>query len=449
MKGEAIGWIQKVSSFLRRYLEPGEALLVAYSGGPDSTALAVLLRDLGYRPHLAYLNHNLRGKASEEEEAWVQAFARAQGYPLYVRRLALQELAGEGSLQMRARRLRYAWLEELLTQGGFRWGATAHTRDDAVETLLYSLLRGREIAIWKGIPPRRGKWLRPLLAASRAQLIAYLRAKGVPYHLDASNYTPKYLRNQVRWGILPALRRIHPGVEKTLLEKASLYALQLWRLERLYQRRAQRAICAAPFGEELRGALPEDVFWAVAKRRWRLSYTEIQALWRLLKKGRSGGKVITRRYLFVRTPAGLEVGQAHLWQPDWPPLFIEAPGWEGRWGLWQLRLGEGSPPPGALAWDSNRIALPLQVRLWQKGDRFTPLGLEGHHKRVSDIWPEIGWYGFRRQHAFVVEDATGRIVGVAGYRVAHLTAPIDAAAPCVYLWAEYGPTPSGAGFSIG
>ncbi len=431
--------MERVASFLRRYLQPGDSLLVAFSGGPDSVGLVACLQELGYKPCLAYVNHHLRGEASLEEEAWVRAFAERNAIPLWVCSLSPQDLKGPGGAQATARRLRYAWMEKLLEEQGLAWAATAHTWDDQVETLLYRLVRSAAPEVWSGIPARRGRWLRPLLQVRRTELLAFLREKGLSYRLDSSNYTPRYLRNQLRWWVLPALYRLNPSLPAMLEEKWRLYRLQRRRLAALYQRWAARSFQPQPYGVLLRQKLPWDAFWVVAKKRWRLSRTETQAVWCLWQAGTVGASRTAQGYRFVRVPEGLQVGQAELWQPVWAPLYLHVEPFQGQWGLWRIEAGITSLPPAeALVWDAAQLSFPLRVRLWRPGDRMAPAGLGGHHKRLSDVWPEVGYYGFIRRHAFVVEEATGTIVGAVGYRVAEGTAPQPHTQAFFYLRAQYG-----------
>ncbi|GIV25459.1 MAG: hypothetical protein KatS3mg026_1151 [Bacteroidia bacterium] len=440
--GEVPPFLRRVASFLQRYLKPGEPLLVAFSGGPDSVGLVACLQELGYPFALAYVNYHLRGAESLEEEAWVRAFAEKHALPLYVRSLAPEDLQGPGGRQAQARRLRYAWMERLLQDQGLAWGATAHTWDDQVETLLYRLVRGAGPGIWEGIPARRGPWLRPLLQVRRAELLAFLREKGLSYRLDSSNYTPLYLRNQVRWWVLPALYRLNPSLSALLQEKWRLYQKQRRRLEALYDRWAARTFQPQPYGVLLGRKLPWDAFWVLAKKRWRLSRAEIQAVWRLWHQGTVGAARAAQEYQFVRVPHGLQVGRAEFWEPAWEPLRLLPEPLRCEWGLWRIEVGVSSAlPEEALVWDRERLAFPLSLRLWKQGDKIAPAGLGGHHKRLSDVWPEVGLYGFARRHAFVVEDATGRIVGAAGYRVAEGAAPGPHTQTFFYLRAQYGQSP--------
>ncbi|GIV23562.1 MAG: tRNA lysidine(34) synthetase TilS [Bacteroidia bacterium] len=417
---------------------------MAFSGGPDSVSLACILRDLGYPVALAYVNHNLRGAASIAEEAWIADFAERQGFPLFVRRIQPEEwINSTRGLQATARRLRYEWMEALAKERGFPWIATAHTQEDLVETLLYRWTRSTSPYLLQGIPYRRGRWIRPLLYTSRRDLLRYLRENGLPFLLDTSNYTPRYLRNQIRWWALPPLYRINPSLAARWTERLQLYRMERKRLHKLYRRWVARWLTPKPYGLLASGPAPKDAFffWAICQQR--LSWPEAQALWRLWKTASSGAFFHHQGTLYVRVPQGLQIGDASLWETEWPPLLIPPDGGRWTWGLWHIEAGRGHPsaPGFILIWDYAKLSFPLRLRQWRRGDRIRPHGLHSHSRKVSDIWPEIDLYGFERKHALVVENAEGILIGAIGYRVAEGLAPTVPDTEIFYLRAQYGEYP--------
>ncbi|MCS6896094.1 MAG: tRNA lysidine(34) synthetase TilS [Bacteroidia bacterium] len=428
-----------MSQRLEKYLTPPEKVLLAFSGGPDSVALALILRELGYAVHLAYVNHNLRGPASEAEEKWIRTWAQKQALPLSVLSIQPKTFQGGRGIQAEARKLRYAWMEEQLAAHGIFWGATAHTLDDQVETLIYRLLRSGLYPELRGIPYRRRRWLRPLLFTPRNEIIAYLRERKADYLLDTSNYTPKYLRNQLRWWILPPMYRINPAFKRTCIQRYEISQLQQKHLRRLYRHWESKSFLAKPYGEILVRNLPKDAFYYILKKRWGLDSHDLARLWLLWRAKHSGARYDREGFTYIRTPDGLARGSSTLWQPDWPALQLLPREMTFQWGYWHIKTGvTASPPSGALAWRVHQLRFPLTLRLWRLGDRLMPFGLQGRSKKVSDIWPEIGLYGFERQHAFVVEDAEGTLVGVVGYRVSQDTAWTAFSGESFYLRAQYG-----------
>jgi tRNA(Ile)-lysidine synthase len=210
---------------------PNDALIVlAVSGGPDSTALlhgaAALARERGWRLIVAHLDHALR-PTSADEAAAVAASAVRLGLPAEVRRVDVAEVAASEhrSLEDAGRQARYRFLEELAAaHDPEALIATAHTADDVAETVLLRLARGSGLRGLRGIPARRGRIVRPLLYARRAVLRAALDAASLPYVSDPSNADLTHARNRVRAELLPALERLNPAAVEALTRFGRLAA---------------------------------------------------------------------------------------------------------------------------------------------------------------------------------------------------------------------------------
>jgi tRNA(Ile)-lysidine synthase len=205
------------------------ALVLAVSGGPDSMALlhgAARLVETDvrhWRLTVAHLDHGLRPD-SADDAAFVADAARALGLPYELRRTDVAALArAEGrSIEDAGREARYRFLEEIAHEDALI--ATAHTADDAAETVVLNLLRGSGLAGVRGIPPRRGRIVRPLLSARRAALRELIAAAGIAYRVDPSNDDPAYLRNRVRGEVLPLLEELRPGATDRIGQFARLAA---------------------------------------------------------------------------------------------------------------------------------------------------------------------------------------------------------------------------------
>jgi tRNA(Ile)-lysidine synthase len=191
------------------------------SGGPDSMALlhgaAPLVQTdaVRWRLTVAHLDHALRPE-SADDAAFVADAAAALGLPCESRRTDVAALArAEGrSTEDAAREARYRFLEDVAPYGALI--ATAHTADDAAETVLLNLLRGSGLAGARGMPARRGRIVRPLLGERRETLRALLDAAGIGYRLDPSNDDPAHLRNRVRHEVLPLLESVRPGAAERI-----------------------------------------------------------------------------------------------------------------------------------------------------------------------------------------------------------------------------------------
>jgi tRNA(Ile)-lysidine synthase len=202
-----------VEQTLRRCGVAG-GLVVAVSGGPDSVALLLALWQVrGLGPLVAaHLNHLLRGEESDADEAFVRALCERLALVCRCERLDVLAAAGSegGNLEGVARRLRYDWLARVAQDAGARWVATGHTADDQAETVLHRLLRGTGLKGLRGIAARRDlapgvALVRPLLRATRADVIAYLNEIGQPYRQDSTNLDPAFTRNRLRHDLLPRI----------------------------------------------------------------------------------------------------------------------------------------------------------------------------------------------------------------------------------------------------
>lgn len=217
----------------RKLLAPGDRLLAAVSGGPDSLALLHALHTLRHELSLgdlqvAHLDHRLRGAASAADAAFVAAFCAGLDIPCHAGKADVASLGLERkvSTQQAARLARYQFLNATADAVGADKVATGHTQDDQVETVLLNILRGSGLDGLRGIPPRRGRFIRPLLDVSRADVASYCAANGLTPRLDASNFaTDHYTRNRLRLELLPTLAQdYNPGVRDALLRLSQIAA---------------------------------------------------------------------------------------------------------------------------------------------------------------------------------------------------------------------------------
>ncbi|MGH7814890.1 MAG: tRNA lysidine(34) synthetase TilS [Candidatus Binataceae bacterium] len=209
----------------RAAIRPGASILAAVSGGADSTALLHVLLDLrersGFRVAAAHLNHRIRGAESDRDEAFVRAMCARLGVDAIVER-ASGLRAGMPNLEERAREARHAFLNRAADSIGAAHIALAHHSDDQAETVMIRLMRGAGAAGMGAMAPvGPGRIIRPLLELSRAEIIAYLRARRIGFVEDSSNRSPAILRNRVRAELLPMLERDYaPGLSRRLVELA-------------------------------------------------------------------------------------------------------------------------------------------------------------------------------------------------------------------------------------
>ena len=194
---------------LSALIQPEHRVLVGVSGGPDSTALLVALHELGFDLVAAHFDHALRA-GSEEVAEHVRALCTRLGVPVVAGRR--ESPLPHGSVQAAARTLRYAFLAQAQARAGAQVVALAHTADDLVEGTVLHLMRGCGLAGLRGMPARRGAYVRPMLAVWRSEVVQFLQQRGITAHDDPANANLKFARARVRHEILPALERDRPGI---------------------------------------------------------------------------------------------------------------------------------------------------------------------------------------------------------------------------------------------
>jgi tRNA(Ile)-lysidine synthase len=227
---------QKVLAYIRekKLVSPGERLVVAVSGGPDSVCLLHILsglcKELDIELHVAHLNHRLRGKESDADAKYVAGLAKRLGIPATVasRDVKSYQKQHRLSLEEAAREVRYNFLAGVAGEVGAMRAAIGHTADDHIETMLMHLIRGSGIKGLRGLLPI-SRWkssgnsltiIRPLLELSRQETTAYCRQHNLKPRTDTSNLSTEPFRNRVRHHLLPELRKYNPQIAQALLRLA-------------------------------------------------------------------------------------------------------------------------------------------------------------------------------------------------------------------------------------
>jgi tRNA(Ile)-lysidine synthase len=409
-------------------LAPGERVLVALSGGPDSVALlAALVRlapSLDLEVRAAHFNHHLRGDESQRDQTSAQQVAATLGVRCVVGDAV--GLRGTPNLEARAREQRYAFLTRVAAVDGCAKIATGHTMNDQAETLLMRLLRG---AGWDGLaciqPVRDGRIVRPLIDCSRQQVLAYLKTCALPFCEDSSNDDRRLLRNRVRHEVMPLLRAINPNVVRTFASSAEVLAGETAFLEATSQALLSpsmsslsvAALVAAPAA--LRGRLVRT--WLNTQRgdRRRLTAAHVRAVVDLAVGQRPGGCVrLPGSERVVREYEELQWQSAVCQMPDEQlrelvagRVVSLASGWRISAEVYEAVVPR-APDLWEMSADADAVPGPLMVRSARPGDRVRPLGLRGSRK-LQDIFVDRKLPREQRW-SFPVVEAAGEVLWVPG-----------------------------------
>jgi tRNA(Ile)-lysidine synthetase-like protein len=270
-------------------LKAADRVLVAVSGGPDSTALLVAMRESGRDVVAAHYDHALKPGSDKVAEQVSMLCARL-GVALVTERRDAP--LPRGSLQAAARALRYEFLERARLRTGADVVAFAHTADDLVEGVVLHLLRGCGLAGMRGMPAKRGRYVRPLLAVPRSEVVDFLKRRGIVPHQDPSNRDTAFARVRVRLQILPALERDRPGITRRFYAAAlKASAINDWlagRAASVLQNGDLTPVQLARMPEPLAAEVVKQMYIKAGGIQPAMSRAHVDSMIRLAHPGRGG-----------------------------------------------------------------------------------------------------------------------------------------------------------------
>ncbi len=405
----------KVERYIKKYnlLNSNDLHIVALSGGADSVALLLLLKEHGFNVHAAHCNFHLRGDESDRDEAFCVELCQQLGVELHRAHFDTREYAElhKVSIEMAARELRYKWFEQLRQDIGAAGICVAHHRDDSVETVLLNLVRGTGLRGLTGIQPRNGSILRPLLCVSRAEIEAFLAEKGQKYVTDSTNLEADVQRNVVRLEVFPLLRKLNPAVAENIqrttenlaeaqqvlnvaiasinssnilnlsdLEKygSSEYLAFEWLKKYGFNGDQVRQILDAETGKVVSSAMGYDVL----KDRGRLIVEPALQSFKPMRIPEEGTYILDEKTRFSVRKKSVYV----------------------------------SKDPHIATLDTATVQFPLTIRRVEEGDWMQPYGMKGK-KLLSDLMTDLKMTVFEKRRQLVVVDSQGVAVWLVGLRV--------------------------------
>ena len=374
-----------------------DKILLAVSGGVDSMVMLSVFVRLGYNIGVAHCNFGLRGEESDADTTMVLDECAKLGIVCHSERfdtLGEMECTGD-SMEMTARRQRYAWFNELCRTEGYKVIAVAHHSNDSVETFFINLLRGTGLRGLTGINRQYGKVVRPLLYASRKDILEYAKQNHIPYREDSSNLSTKYLRNKIRLGLLPMLQEINPRF--TALMRGNLYRLNNAQqfidaaIDNIRESAVQNengidTINVSAISE----IYPRDfVIYELLNSTYGFKGDVVEELNKALKKGVTDRRFYARDYVAYLDRGNILVTKIE--EEDDCEVLVEADDMRSYCGNAVLyyehtdidNVDEYHLPSDVALLDEAKLQYPLRLRRWREGDTFVPFGMAGH-KKVGD-----------------------------------------------------------------
>lgn len=460
--------LEKVLTSARKHhlISPGDHVLVAVSGGADSTALLYALHELApelkIRLGIAHLNHRLRGAESNGDERFVEKLAARTNLPFIRGTGNVLRLAGERgiSVEMAAREVRYKFFASAAKKAGAGTVATAHTADDQAETVLLKLARGSASGGLAGIPREtfinQLRVIRPLLNATRGEVIEFLEERGLEWREDSTNADTKFLRNRIRHQVIPMLEKeVNPRISEALNRTAEIFQSENRWLEEMIAKRiaectdndgglvvtmvrnqpvaARRRIIRAWLAEA--GVPHEKVDFETIERIDTILETAVRST------NITGGMTVRKRYgklsLLPSSDTAAKPfrvalnipGETVLAEEGLRVVIDKGPGLVKdkvrRAGILPATASVSSPAAGRKR---------FYLRSWRKGDRMRPLGLGGSRKLQDIFVDEKVPHELRGQ--VPIFECGKEIIWIPGYRVAEGWEVKDKAEQALQIYIE-------------
>jgi tRNA(Ile)-lysidine synthase len=392
--------LDKFKAFIttNQLCKKNDKVLLTVSGGADSVVMAHLFHTVGIEFAVAHCNFKLRGKESDEDEAFVEKLTKdifkTDFFTIHFNTDAFAK-EHKLSIQQAARELRYTWFEKIRTENKLSFIATAHHADDQLETFFINLMRGTGISGLSGIPLKQNNIIRPLLFASRMEIEKYAKTNNLEFRNDSSNQSDKYLRNKIRLKLFPLLEKINPSFRDTISQSIQnlkstelIYKEQLQKLNLKHTEKNEEVRIEI---NRLKALKPGPHYLYELISEYGFNRSSCQDIFKSLE-GISGKQFYSPTHAIIRDREHLIIYPNQIIMEQESeylvvfgtselsvPMHLKFSEIKNSEDL-QFKRGDQ-----VAMVDMDRLTFPLVIRKWHEGDFFYPLGMKTK-KKLSDFF---------------------------------------------------------------
>jgi tRNA(Ile)-lysidine synthase len=405
---------------------PDDKILLAVSGGIDSMVMTHLFLQTDCRTAIMHCNFKLRAVDSDKDEEFVRKYAESHSLPFFSTTFNTKEFAGSKniSVQMAARDLRYNWFEEIRQKFNYDLIAVAHNLNDNAETLLINLTRGTGLAGLSGMRLISNNIIRPLLFATRDDIVNYSNKHKIKFREDKSNADTKYIRNKIRHQIIPVLKEINPSIEVTLNETAERFKgineIVTRYISKIREKISEQKEDLISYNvNQLKRYQENSTIIFELFRPYGITNQQLDDLIKVIN-GKTGGQIITNCCRIIKNRKEIIVSQENSRSESFYNVNA-ADGFKNIPGIVSAELFEVNdtfqiPYDSSIAClDYSKLKFPLKIRKWETGDNFYPLGMK-QKKKLSDYFIDNKYSLFDKENRLILE-SDGEIVWVIGDRI--------------------------------
>ena len=423
-----------------RLIVENDDVLIAVSGGLDSVVLLRLLNDhsekTGIGISVVHFHHHLRGTEADRDASFVETISGDLGVPFTLKHLNVREASEESgsSIQDAAHQLRRGEFGELVREFGYSKIATAHHKDDQLETLLMRLVTGAGPEGMSGIRVREGKYVRPLMFADKNQLKEYAEAAGIEWVEDSSNKENAYLRNRLRNRVIPILKEINPSASTAAARTAATFGQMMDGINGLVdgvldscivsERESEITLAISEmtdYFDTIGYFIIDNALKRIEEEPPTVINRQFDDISKLVKSGKTGAEIsLSKGFRILKDRDNLIIYRS-LSQSEEIPVQIGVPAKYNDMILETRTTGwnTGSKLPKGADHEVIDFNLITEQKLvlgnWKEGDKIRPLGLKGH-KKVSDLLTEAK-IPLHRKRRYPVLRSGDEILWVCGIRL--------------------------------